>query len=103
MQCHKKYPIPIEGGSSKPADWMYVGHVPQWEPDGPTLRFPELLKVIRVGRSKAYELARNDPTFPQGIPLFDTERSPRFWWTHEALAWVKGREELYKNKCKGTK
>src|SRR3546814_12210049 len=83
MQYQKTYPIPTEGGLSKPADWMYVGHVPKWEPDGPTLRFSELLKVIRVSRSKAYELARTDPTFPQGIPLFDTERSPRFWWTHE--------------------
>src|SRR3546814_13292265 len=97
MQYQKTYPIPTEGGLSKPADWMYVGHVPKWEPDGPTLRFSELLKVIRVSRSKAYELARTDPTFPQGIPLFDTERSPRFWWTHE-----RSEERRVGKECVGT-
>src|SRR3546814_15323621 len=57
MQYQKTYPIPTEGGLSKPADWMYVGHVPKWEPDGPTLRFSELLKVLRVkiGRASGRE------------------------------------------------
>ena len=33
-------------------------------PDSPTLRFKELLKLLRVSRSKAYELMKTDPAFP---------------------------------------
>lgn len=65
---------------------------PAWVPDGPALRFPELLKVIRMGRSSAYEMMKKNPDFPKGIPLFDSDRSPRFWWTDQVLAWMRGRE-----------
>jgi hypothetical protein len=49
-----------------------------------------------MGRSKAYEVMKNDPEFPKGIPLFDSDRSPRFWWTEQVLAWMKGREAKFK-------
>src|SRR3546814_5844142 len=51
MKYQKTYPIPSEGGLSKPADWMYVGNVPKWEPDWSTLRFSALMKVIRLSSS----------------------------------------------------
>ncbi|KAF1687962.1 hypothetical protein B1992_00545 [Pseudoxanthomonas broegbernensis] len=60
-------------------------------PDSPTLRFKDLLKVLSVSRSKAYELMKIDPDFPKGIPLYDSDQSPKFYWTHEAIAWVEGR------------
>lgn len=63
---------------------------PSW-PDRPTLRLKELLRVVGVSRSKAYELMKVDPGFPKGIPLYDGNNSPKFYWTHEAIAWVEGR------------
>jgi len=57
----------------------------------PTLRFKEMLKVISVGRSQAYLLMKTDPDFPKGVPLYDSENSPKFYWTHEAIAWLQGR------------
>ncbi|PAM64634.1 hypothetical protein CEK00_09345 [Stenotrophomonas maltophilia] len=57
----------------------------------PALRFKDLLRVIQVGRSKAYMLMKEDPSFPKGIPLYDSENSPKFYWTHEAIAWLQGR------------
>ena len=63
-----------------------------WKPDGPTVRFHELLKVVRFGRSTAYKVFKNDPTFPKGTPLFDTPRSPRFWWYDQVIAWLRDRE-----------
>lgn len=69
--------------------------MPAWQPDGPTLRFKQLLKVTRVGRSKAYELMKSDSRFPKGIPLYDSGQSPKFYWTHEALAWVESRAEKF--------
>lgn len=60
-------------------------------PDSPTLRLKELTKLLRVSRSKAYELMKSDPDFPKGIPLYDSELSPKFYWTHEAMAWAEGR------------
>jgi hypothetical protein len=63
-----------------------------WKPDGPTVRFHELLKVVRVGRSTAYSIFKNDPTFPKGTPLFDSPRSPRIWWYDQVIAWLRDRE-----------
>lgn len=68
-----------------------------WQPDSPTLRLKELLKVVRVSRSKAYELMKTDPDFPKGIPLYDGNQSPKFYWTHEALAWVEARSNKFRN------
>ena len=64
--------------------------MPLWQPDGPILRFFELLKVTRVSRTKAYELMKSDPDFPKGIPLYD-QGSTKFYWTHEAIAWIESR------------
>lgn len=72
-----------------------------WKPDSPTLRFKDLLKVTRVGRSKAYELMKSDPDFPKGIPLYDSGQSPKFYWAHEAMAWVEARSNKFRNKSKG--
>jgi hypothetical protein len=81
----------------KPVDRAQHSYAPPcsltaWKPDGPTVRLRELLKVVRVGRSSAYHLMKNDPTFPKGTPLFDTPRSPRFWWYDQLIIWLRNRE-----------
>lgn len=68
-----------------------------WLPDSPTLDFKGLIKVLRVKRSKAYLLMKEDPTFPKGIPLYDSRFSPRFFWTHEAMAWLEARSNKFRN------
>lgn len=65
-------------------------------PDSPTLRLKELIKLLRVSRSKAYELMKSDPNFPKGVPLYDSELSPKFYWTHEAMAWAEGRAAKFR-------
>ena len=74
--------------------------------DEPILRFPELLKVTKVGRSKAYDLMNPkspafDPDYPAGFPLFDSPRSPKAYWRHEALAWIEGRSNKFRNQQQG--
>lgn len=71
---------------------------PAWQPEGPTLRFEGLLKVTNVRKSKAYELLKTDPSFPKGVPLYDGRNSPKFYWTHEALAWVETRTTTFRGK-----
>ena len=68
-----------------------------WEPDGPTLTFKEMLKITKVGRSKAYVLIKTDPSFPKGTPVYDSDRSPKFYWTHEALAWSHSRTAKFRS------
>ena len=99
MLANQRYQPPSEAIQSE----AEIAHpmnpiVPAWQPDGPTLRFKELLKVTRVGKSKAYELMKTDPSFPQGIPLYDSDRSPMFFWTHEAIAWVNSRATKFRSK-----
>ncbi|WP_242876492.1 helix-turn-helix transcriptional regulator [Stenotrophomonas maltophilia] len=65
-------------------------------PNSPTLRLKELIKLLRVSRSKAYELMKTDPDFPKGVPLYDSELSPKFYWTHEAMAWAEGRAAKFR-------
>ena len=77
----KSMPLAEENNTGWKAGW----------PDSPTLRLKELIKLLRVSRSKAYELMKSDPNFPKGIPLYDSELSPKFYWTHEAMAWAEGR------------
>lgn len=96
MKFTPQGPVPVRDGPERIAFENALNKVPAWVPDGPILRLPDLLKVVRVSRSKAYELMKSDPTFPKGTPLFDSDRSPRFYWTHEALAWAEGREEKFK-------
>lgn len=69
-------------------------------PDRPSLRFKELLNLLQVSRSKAYELKKTDPDFPKGVPLYDSERSPKFYWTHEAIAWLEGRANKFRDRQK---
>ena len=62
-----------------------------------TMDFDRLLGETNLSRSKAYELLNPahenfDLIFPQGVPLYDSERSPRFWWSHEVVAWLKQRD-----------
>jgi len=68
-----------------------LAYMPESLRDRPALSFKELLRVIPVGRSKAYVLMKEDPSFPKGVPLYDGENSPKFYWTHEAIAWLQGR------------
>ncbi|HDX0901829.1 TPA: AlpA family phage regulatory protein [Stenotrophomonas maltophilia] len=70
-------------------------------PDSPTLRLKELLKLLRVSRSKAYELMKTDPDFPKGVPLYDGEQSPKFYWTREAIAWAEGRTTKFRTQQRG--
>ena len=70
-------------------------------PDGPTLRLKDLLKMLCVSKSKAYELMKSDPDFPKGIPLYDSDRSPKFYWAHEAIAWIEGRASRFRSQQEG--
>lgn len=70
--------------------------------DEPILRFSEFLRVVKVGRSKAYDLmnpksSAHDPEFPTGFQLFDSPRSPKGYWRHEAIAWARGRSNKFRN------
>ncbi|MGY1530863.1 helix-turn-helix transcriptional regulator [Luteimonas sp. A649] len=70
-------------------------------PDSPTLRLKDLLKVLSVSKSKAYELMKTDPEFPKGVPLYDSDRSPKFYWSHEAIAWIEGRASKFRTQQEG--
>lgn len=89
---------PIEDSQDSAVIATELDQVPAWVPDGPILRFPDLLKVVGLKHSKVYELIKGDPEFPEGIPYFDSECSPRFWWTEQVLAWLKGRETKFKRR-----
>jgi len=73
-----------------------LAYLPESLRDRPALSFKELLRVIPVGRSKAYVLMKEDPSFPKGVPLYDGENSPKFYWTHEAIAWLQGRAAKFR-------
>ncbi len=99
MSTKKHPPIPGQESNEPKTELARLTPLmtPAWQPDGPTLRFKELLKVTRVGRSKAYVLMKSDSNFPKGIPLYDSDRSPKFYWTHEAVAWVESRAKKFRN------
>lgn len=101
MVSNKHSSTSVEGSSQSQAGIGRALVAPAWQPEGPTLRFKELLKIVRVSRSKAYELMKFDPDFPKGIPLYDSEQSPKFYWTHEAMAWVEARSNKFRNQQKG--
>lgn len=68
----------------------------------PVLRFAELLSLTKVGKSKAYSMMNPkdpgfDPGYPTGFPLFDSPRSPKVYWRHEAMAWLEGRSNKFRN------
>ena len=72
----------------------------------PVLRFSELLMMTKVRKSKAYDLMDpdsegHDPDYPTGFPLFDSPRSPKVYWRHEAVAWLEGRYNKFKLKNEG--
>ena len=71
--------------------------MPSWQPESSNLRFKELLKFMRMSKSKAYELIKGDPNFPKGIPLYDGDRSPKIYRLTDALAWI----EMRSNKRRG--
>ena len=64
---------------------------------GPTVRIDGLLEITCVSRSAAYVLMKTDSSFPKGVPLYDGEHSPKFYWTHEALAWIEARSIKFRN------
>lgn len=99
MTQNKLFPT-ASAESGQPQVETEHASVSAWQP-GPTLRFNELLKVVPVSRSKAYELMKSDPSFPKGIPLYDGEQSPKFYWTHEAVAWIEARSKTFRNQPKG--
>ena len=68
-----------------------------------TMDFDRLLEETNLSKSKAYEKLNPDhenfdSIFPQGVPLYDSERSPRFWWSHEVVAWLKQRDKNNRKK-----
>jgi predicted DNA-binding transcriptional regulator AlpA len=74
--------------------------------ESPVLRFAELLQLTKVRKSKAYDLMNPkspgfDPEYPTGFPLFDSPRSPRVYWRHEAIAWLDGRSKKFKEYKQG--
>ena len=78
-----------------------------FETGSPVLRFVELLLLTKVGKSKAYELMNPkspgfDPDYPTGFPLFDSPRSPKVYWRHEAMAWLHGRSKKFEEMKRGT-
>lgn len=93
MSRTKKDPIPIADRARSWNDQDSSDDYQFWEQFGPTLRVPTMLKATSLGRSSFYKVKKEDPTFPKGKPLFKSERSPRFWMTHEVRAWVKSRPE----------
>lgn len=71
----------------------------------PVVRFSELLRIMRVGRSKAYLLMNPsspqfDANFPKGFALFDSTNSPKGYWRHEAMAWLERRSKKFRNQDK---
>jgi predicted DNA-binding transcriptional regulator AlpA len=64
---------------------------------GPVLRHKEMIKALSIGRSKSYEMAKKDPSFPKGIPLFDSENSPKIYSTHDVIAWLEARYQQFNN------
>ena len=76
---------------------MQLDGMPLWQQESPNLRFKELLKFMRMSKSKAYELIKGDPNFPKGIPLYDGDRSPKIYRLTDALAWI----EMRSNKRRG--
>ena len=98
-----KHHITITQESRSSAGTVQAGAMPRWEPDGPNLRFKEFVRLLRMGKSKAYELIKNDPDFPKGIPLFDSERSPKVYRVSDALAWIEMRRNKSLNNGSPTK
>lgn len=111
MRSNKKLePVPIEerGKGTATLDRDETRPDEMWRRyvEEPIVRFHGLLKVTQVGRSKAYELMNPknpgfDPDFPTGFPLFDSPRSPKVWYRHEAIAWVEGRANKQRQNQKG--
>ena len=91
MAPNNHVPIKTSHETCSSAGMVQAGAMPAWQPDGPNLRFKELIKVMRVSKSKAYELIKKDPDFPKGIPLYDSERSPKIYRVSDALAWIEMR------------
>lgn len=93
----------------KSTDPVPIAQVPKfyWDNhpliDGrPVVRFPEFIKITGVGRSRSYDKWNEkspfkDPDYPKGFPLYDSPRSPKVFWVHEALAWVKARSDKHRN------
>ncbi|HIE5095660.1 MAG: hypothetical protein DI584_07240 [Stenotrophomonas sp.] len=101
MQISQYRPGPIVGRNKATLQIAPAIDASAVWPSSPTLRLKELLKLLSVSRSKAYELMKTDPDFPKGVPLYDSEQSPKFYWTHEAIAWVQGRTNKCRNQLGG--
>lgn len=105
MKCRrKKDPIPIRSGeeaANQGPDAYEQNCSRLWEvklQQMPlTIDFDRLLDETNLSRSKAFELLKDghknfDPRFPKGVPLYNSERSPRFWWSHRVVAWLMWRD-----------
>ncbi len=93
----QKHEPDFTGTSNKKSSEEKLAAPQVWQPDGPTLGFKNLLKFLSIKRSKAYQLMKEDPTFPKGVPLYESRRSPKFFWTHEAMAWLEARSNKFRN------
>lgn len=63
----------------------------------PVMRREEMAEFVCMGRSMSYKIGSEDPQFPKGVPIFDSENSPMFFWRHEALAWLIDKTNKYRN------
>ena len=50
--------------------------------------FGQLRFEASLGKSKAYEIIKDDECFPEGIRLSKSERSSKVWWSHRVVAWL---------------
>lgn len=107
----KKAPMPSHNKERDTADSSMQESHPNdnWQRyvEEPIIRFRELLRITRVGRSKAYLLMNPksigfDPDYPTGFPLFDSPRSPKAFYRHEAIAWVEKRANKQRQIHKGS-
>jgi hypothetical protein len=73
-----------------------------WALYGLTVDFKQMQKLSKVGRNKAYELQKEDEAFPLGIPIYDGDKSPKFFWTHEVVAWIEARDAKARTKRKNS-
>ncbi|WP_313207283.1 AlpA family phage regulatory protein [Stenotrophomonas sp.] len=97
MKLFDSSPVSMPDRSNSAAHFL----IPEGLMGRPTLRLKDLLKVMSIGRSQAYVLMKTDPTFPKGVPLYDSENSPKFYWTHEAIAWLQGRASKVAHSMEG--
>lgn len=87
-QAANIYPLHATGASKNAAKAL------PFDPATTLIRMPELLALTGLGgRATVYRMLKEDPTFPQPVPLSaSTARSaPVAWVLGEVQAWIRAR------------